>query len=239
MGKFIDMTGQRIGRLTVLYRVDGVKNTTWHCRCDCGNEKDILGTSLRKKNPTQSCGCLTKEKASEIRGANLIGQTFGYLTVIKELPERDSYGRKIWQCKCKCGNITTAYTHSLKEGSKISCGCQLKSNGETIITKLLEQYKIPFISEYRFSDCKDILPLPFDFYINNKYLIEFDGEQHFKHRNGGWNTKEHFEQTKKHDMIKNQYCKANHIPLIRIPYTHLPNIKIEDLLLETTNWRVV
>ena len=40
-------------------------------------------------------------------------------------------------------------------------------------------------------------------------------------------------------MIKNQYCKTNHIPLIRIPYTHLPNIKIEDLLLETTNWRVV
>ena len=51
-----------------------------------------------------------------------------------------------------------------------------------------------------------------------------------------WNTKENFELLKKHDNIKNQWCKENNIPLIRIPYTHLDNLKIEDLKLETSSF---
>jgi len=38
---------------------------------------------------------------------------------------------------------------------------------------------------------------------------------------------------------KNQWCKENNIPLIRIPYTHLKDLCIEDLLLETSNYVVV
>lgn len=39
-------------------------------------------------------------------------------------------------------------------------------------------------------------------------------------------------------MIKNQWCKDNNIPLIRIPYTHLDKLIIEDLKLETTTFLV-
>ena len=237
MGKFIDMTGQRIGRLTVLYRIDGIINTTWHCKCDCGNEKDILGTSLRKKNPTQSCGCLIKEKASEIRGAQLKGKKFGKLLVLEELSERGDYGKKQWKCLCDCGKEIIAETNPLISGRKTSCGCTKQSSGENIISNILTENNIPFEQEKRFKDCKDTFSLPFDFYIENKYLIEFDGKQHFY--SNSYFGEQSFKQTKKHDIIKNQYCKANHIPLIRIPYTHLSDIKIEDLLLETTNWRVV
>ena len=80
--------------------------------------------------------------------------------------------------------------------------------------------------------------LPFDFYIDNKYLVEYDGEQHFIYRNSGWDTEEHFKKTKEHDQFKNQWCKENNIPLIRIPYTQLDNLKIEDLLLETSQFIV-
>jgi len=37
-------------------------------------------------------------------------------------------------------------------------------------------------------------------------------------------------------MIKNQWCKNNNIPLIRIPYTHLEDLRLEDLLLETSQF---
>jgi len=37
-------------------------------------------------------------------------------------------------------------------------------------------------------------------------------------------------------MIKNQWCKNNNIPLIRIPYTHLQNLCLEDLQLETSKF---
>lgn len=70
MGKFIDMTGQKFGRLTVVCRTkdhiqpNGVSSVMWLCKCDCGNEIITSGMSLRKGR-TQSCGCLHKECAAE------------------------------------------------------------------------------------------------------------------------------------------------------------------------------
>lgn len=59
--KFVDLTGQRFGRLAV------VKETTapsgrlaWLCRCDCGAEKTVLSSNLRS-GATTSCGCFHKE----------------------------------------------------------------------------------------------------------------------------------------------------------------------------------
>lgn len=55
-----DITGQRFGKLTVLYPCDYKKRSTimWHCKCDCGNECDVDGYNLRAKL-TNSCGCLS------------------------------------------------------------------------------------------------------------------------------------------------------------------------------------
>jgi hypothetical protein len=57
MSRFIDLTGQKFGRLTVL-SLTGRKNKRlqWLCRCDCGKEKIIRSSSLTTGN-TKSCGC--------------------------------------------------------------------------------------------------------------------------------------------------------------------------------------
>jgi hypothetical protein len=68
--------------------------------------------------------------------------------------------------------------------------------------------------------------------VNDKYLIEYDGRQHFSDENTIFN----YNETLKHDKIKNQWCKENNIPLIRIPYTHLKDLCIEDLKLETSKF---
>lgn len=59
-----DLTGQKFGRLTVLYKTDKRKQRKiiWHCLCDCGNECDILST--RFNNGTNSCGCIRNEMSS-------------------------------------------------------------------------------------------------------------------------------------------------------------------------------
>lgn len=67
MGKFIDLTGQKFGRLTVLYRGEKVKHgrsIKWYCLCDCGNYCWVSSNSLRTGN-SKSCGCLKKEKYTE------------------------------------------------------------------------------------------------------------------------------------------------------------------------------
>lgn len=66
MWNFQDLTGQCFGSLTVIKRADdyispsGNKIVQWLCRCDCGNEKTVMGASL-KRGRTRSCGCLQKE----------------------------------------------------------------------------------------------------------------------------------------------------------------------------------
>lgn len=59
MGKFIDLTGQKFGKLTVL---EYIGNKKWRCECDCGNIKDIYSNNLRN-GLTRSCGCLYKDAA--------------------------------------------------------------------------------------------------------------------------------------------------------------------------------
>ncbi len=57
-----------------------------------------------------------------------VGKTYGMLTVEKSLGV-DKGRRMVWQCKCTCGNITTAVTGHLKSGSRTSCGCSKKTHG--------------------------------------------------------------------------------------------------------------
>ena len=61
MRKFIDLTGERSGRLLIMQRIAiPHKKTEYLCLCDCGTEKIILGSSLRS-GKTKSCGCIRKE----------------------------------------------------------------------------------------------------------------------------------------------------------------------------------
>ena len=64
MGKFVDITGQRYGRLTVIKIASKGKHTKWLCKCDCGKECIIFGCALKSGN-TKSCGCLNSELVIE------------------------------------------------------------------------------------------------------------------------------------------------------------------------------
>ena len=249
---FIDETGNKYGRLTVLYRdyKEEEKHSTrgstyWKCKCDCGQEISVLRSSLINGS-TKSCGCFRKEKSAEHltqfsknNFINEIGNKYGKLTVIEKV-ENNKAGSVHWKCLCECGNIKIISGSSLRSGNTSSCGCIGKSKGEFFIEKLLNENNILFIREYPIIINNKRLRYDFAILENNsvKYLIEFDGEQHFKEIEyfGG---KQQLDKTKKNDEIKNQWAKKNNIPLIRIPYTHLKDLCIEDLQLETTKWRVV
>lgn len=58
---FIDITGQRFSRWTALYVIEPRSvPIRWFCRCDCGSEKTVNGSSLRR-GLSKSCGCWRKE----------------------------------------------------------------------------------------------------------------------------------------------------------------------------------
>lgn len=227
-----DLTNQKFGRLTVLFPTEKKQgsNIIWHCKCDCGKECDIAGNNLTSGNST-SCGCFKIENTKELLTKNLIGQKFGRLTVIEKTEERD--GRSIiWLCKCECGNFKKISSRNLIHDKIKSCGC-LRSLGEEKIEKILKENNISFMRQKTFSNCINLntgYPLYFDFYINDFFLLEFDGIQHFKYTNNDWNTKENFEKTKLRDKIKDEYCLINNIPLKRIPYWEIDNLTLELIM---------
>lgn len=57
MAEFIDLTGQRFGRLIV---TDYAGHGKWNCVCDCGNKTTVYGSNL-KQGFTRSCGCYRHE----------------------------------------------------------------------------------------------------------------------------------------------------------------------------------
>lgn len=98
------------------------------------------------------------------------------------------------------------------------------SKGELKIEHWLISNKINYVSQKRFTNCKNKLPLPFDFYIPKLNIcIEFDGQQHFI-QNQHWGGIRTLESTQKNDGIKTNYCDNNNIKLIRIPYSEFKNI---------------
>ena len=146
----IDLNGKQFGRWTVI-ELTGKKNQEyyWKCRCECGTEREVAGSSLRK-GKSKSCGCLTREKSSERMkaineqktfkssgGQDLTGQRFGRWTVLNlcEKTGRERY----WRCQCDCGTIKDVMGRNLKNGKSTSCGCYKKERNTQLISSLNQQ----------------------------------------------------------------------------------------------------
>jgi len=93
-----------------------------------------------------------------------------------------------------------------------------QSYGEMQIEKYLKVNNIIYFKEYKFLDCINLKPLPFDFYLPKQNLcIEYDGELHYRSTKmfGG---DESLRKINFNDNIKTQYCLNNKINLLRIGY---------------------
>lgn len=123
MGKFIDETGNKYGRLTVLKKAEqrtSSGSVKWICQCECGNLVEVAGDVLRR-GLTVSCGCFQKQKVIK----DEIGHKYGKLTVLRRAANRGH--RAYWVCQCECGNIVEISGTNLRQGQQ-SCGCgQIKN----------------------------------------------------------------------------------------------------------------
>ena len=240
MPKKNNLTGYKFHYLTVLKPTEKRNSggsILWECQCDCGNITYATSTEL-KSGHKKSCGCLQKKTASKIGQQNLIdltGQRFGKLIVIsKNRSEKTPNGSTaiFWNCKCDCGNTCIIRGNSLKTKNSQSCGC-IKSLGEQKIVEMLNKANIFYEREKIFKDSS----FRFDFFVENQYIIEYDGKQHFQDSKWGSHLKT-VKETQERDKEKNNWCKEHNIPIIRIPYTIFNQLTIKDLLLETSSFIV-
>lgn len=135
-------------------------------------------------------------------------------------------GRKFWWICSLCGYSwnTQISVRTTGHGCPI---CGKISRGEQRVEQFLIEKNITYSRQYRNNECRNVLPLPFDFKIvkhENLVLIEYNGKQHYEEREffGG---AEQLKIQKRNDLIKNEYCEKNNINLIVIPYWDFNNIE--------------
>lgn len=231
--------GDRFGRLTVLekiaHRYKGTSNhVLWKCQCDCGNISYVRTYPLLKQITT-SCGCYHREQMSEQFAKHILpGSQFGELTVIEEISERSNNGNIMYKVRCSCGKEFIKRGSDLRNNITLSCG-HIASKGEYKIYNFLKEHNIVFTSQWN-NDNKMLLssgyPCRFDFAIFHSFfeekplfLLEYNGPQHYKTQESGWDTKENLLRTQQRDAEKAKLCEEAGIPLEIIPYTDFDSLE--------------
>ena len=260
------MYGQTFGKLIVIggpYKRVGAKNTKAYspCYCTCNRnpgKAHFIANDGLKNGHTKSCGCILSEWRSEMNkiqkvgnkyGRNnlrydLVGKRIGVLEGIAPTDKRDASGHAVWQFRNVITGEIEEHTRNHVLNGHTNGGSknpEKGSVGELRIAEILQNNKIIFEKEKTFKGLigDNNTPLRYDFFLPEfNVLIEFDGEQHFRYNSIFYKDKESFEEQQHRDLIKNNFAKENHIVLIRIPYIHLKDLCIDDLLPGTSTYTV-
>ena len=231
--KYAYLIGTKIHKWTVL----GLKNDRRHadaiCQCECGTVKPVNIRNLIN-DCSKDCGCGRKAMLTETKSLNLVGNRYGKLVVEELLDGSNKFNRRMYRCKCDCGNEMVLPSSSLTTMHTLSCGCLL-SYYNMFIRQWLTQKGIEYIAEYPI--CIDDHRYRFDFYLPGYNLcIEYDGQQHYMpvgyYKNDAEKNELMWRRTQERDRIKDKYCEDNGIHLLRIPYWENKNIEtiISDCL---------
>lgn len=221
-----------------------------------GEEYEIVGEYKKAKLKVGMkhvlCGTEYEIEPNRFLRGTRCRKCFGYREIDTEVFKRDVYeiakdeyevlgeyynnSTHILMKHNKCDHEYKVIPSSFYGGRR--CPYCYQSIGERRISDMLKRLDIEFETQKKFDECRNILPLPFDFYIDSKILIEFDGRQHFGIVDfSGEGIEEATEQhmgVLKRDKIKNQYCIDNNVPLIRIPYWEIKHV--EEIVLNILNY---
>lgn len=186
----------------------------------CGHAYKVAPTNILKGR-----GCPNCAKAN--KAINRINNNKErILSIMNSICEKEGYeiiGEykgtkvKIEMKHLKCGETFKMTPEKFVHAGN-RCKCMSKSHGEYFIEQWLKDNDVTYETQVRFNDCRDKLPLPFDFKVTRKdgtwFLLEFDGKQHFEE--SIW---EGLKERQHKDNIKTKYCVDNNIELYRIHYS--------------------
>lgn len=208
---------------------------TNNLKIKCGMCGKTFLSSLNSINASQGAcyNCRIIKTANHLRYSPELVESIINSVNNNVLLNKDEYiGCNDTNLRIKCGCCGDVYNTSLALYTYANVNrcpkCSRRiSKGEQKIINILKKYNISYVYQKTFNDCRDKLPLPFDFYIQEYNLcIEFDGMHHYKPIWG----EDRFLTTKLHDAMKDNYCRWNDIDLLRISYLENKNL---DIILES------
>lgn len=176
-------------------------------------------------------------KLHYIENVNTYCKHHGFNVECLDFADKD-YTRQALRFRCGCGNEFVTSIASFQNG-KARCDVCAKSISryEEKFKSFLEANAISYIYQYTLNQCRDVLPLPFDFYIKDyNVLVEIDGEGHYHPCNFNQISNEKallsYQTTIYHDRIKSEYCKQNNLKLLRIPYYAMQDNSYQNIFFQ-------
>ena len=128
MGKRINLVGRRFGHRVVLRREENNKSGQhrWLCRCDCGQQKVVLGHFLLNGIHQSCIQCSMDDRVED-----LTGKVFGKWTVIARTEDRGK--RATYLCRCECGTEKKVTANLLRSGGSKQCrSCASRSRARDL-----------------------------------------------------------------------------------------------------------
>lgn len=108
--------GDKYGALTVIC-ISEDRPGYCTCRCDCGNEIELLFSNLIRGH-NKSCGCLKHR----VKSPDITGMRSGMVTAIERTDEKRR-GVTLWRCRCDCGKEFLTEGYKISSQTIQSCGC--------------------------------------------------------------------------------------------------------------------
>ena len=209
-----------------LIHYDGInsKESVWLCTKHNKQFQKVLSTMLR----TEESGCDECYKDRMRREFSLTTEEFK-MRLKQSHPELELVGEYInfttpikLYCTKHDNEFETVPSYILHRTS--CCPKSFKTYKEETMCSLIESWGYRIDRQHAFDGCSDTNSLKFDCYLPDfNTAIEYDGENHYFPVKYGTQsledaTRKH-EYTKRHDEIKNNFCKKNNILLKKLkPY---------------------
>jgi hypothetical protein len=176
-------------------------------KCDCGNPAFIKTIPYTRTK----CDNCRKQFTTKFHRSDDIKNIYKH--------------NHVYVGSCRCGNKIYGDENFFKYGKNI-CSHDKQKGIETIAAILIKN-NIPFQRNVQRDD------FTFDFWIDNSYFIEYDTKRHFYAQD---NHKKDFIKTQERDKKKNDWCAANQLPLIRIPFALVNDLELRDLQLNSSDF---
>ena len=170
-GNAKDLTGQRFGKLIVLFPTEKrqSRSIVWHCKCDCGKETDVASKHLIYGS-TQSCGCaysLGETHIKDILDKNLISYKKEYTININNLRLRYDFAIYENNKIIRLVEFDGPHHHKKQTFQVSEKQCNITQQHDLIKNQWAKEQKIPLV-RIPYSQ-RDKITL--DTIFSNKYLI--------------------------------------------------------------------
>lgn len=179
----------------------------------CGTTFEMTPKDFLRGRRCSNC-CRTKRKSTEQFSQEVTELSNGEYKLVSQYKNNRT---KVEVTHIACGFTYAVTPKDFLRGNR--CPRCKQSKGEQLVTKILDNHKIPYELQKGYEDLKNNGSyLRFDFYIPDcNLLIEYDGVQHFKPVAYFGGDKKLASQQRR-DKQKTEYAEENHINLLRVNY---------------------